>query len=163
MIEFRNVTMSFDENVVLNDVSFSIAQGETKVIMGASGSGKSTILKLILGLIRPDRGQIVIQDRDITRMSEKDLVAVRRQIGMVFQEGALFDSMTVRENVGYRLYEAGELSEEEIESTVTRLLGFVGLEESIDRMPSELSGFGRYETPRRHCPSARGQPVDHPV
>ena len=140
MIEFQNVTKSFNDDVVLNDVSFRIARGETKIIMGVSGSGKSTILKLILGLIKPDSGQILVEGDDITRMSERDLVKIRRRIGMVFQEGALFDSLSVRENVGYRLYEEGVLPEEEIDLAVRRLLGFVGLEEAIDKMPSELSG-----------------------
>jgi phospholipid/cholesterol/gamma-HCH transport system ATP-binding protein len=140
MIEFRNVTKSFNEEVVLRDITFKISRGETKIILGASGSGKSTILKLILGLIRPDSGQILIDGQDITRMTERELVEVRQRIGMVFQEGALFDSLSVGENVGYRLYEQGVLSDEEIEKSVLRLLGFVGLEDSIDRMPSELSG-----------------------
>jgi phospholipid/cholesterol/gamma-HCH transport system ATP-binding protein len=140
MIEFRNVTKSFNDEVVLKDISFKISKGETKVFLGASGSGKSTVLKLVLGLIRPDSGNILIDDQDITQMSERELVQVRRAIGMVFQEGALFDSLSVRENVGYRLYEEGRVSEEEIEVAVLRLLGFVGLEDAIDKMPSELSG-----------------------
>jgi phospholipid/cholesterol/gamma-HCH transport system ATP-binding protein len=140
MIEFRNVHKAFDEAVVLNDVSFRISRGETKIILGASGSGKSTILKLILGLIRPDEGEILIEGEDITQMSERELVQVRRRFGMVFQEGALFDSLSVRENVGYRLFEESTMSEDEIEVAVLRLLVFVGLEESIDKMPSELSG-----------------------
>jgi phospholipid/cholesterol/gamma-HCH transport system ATP-binding protein len=140
MIEFRQVVKAFNDQVVLDGVSFRIARGETKLIMGASGSGKSTILKLILGLIRPEAGRILIEDRDISGLDEKQLGAVRQRMGMVFQEGALFDSLTVRENVGYRLYEAGEMSEAEIEAVVLRLLGFVGLEEAIDKMPAELSG-----------------------
>ena len=140
MIEFRNVTKSFDEDVVLRDISFHVARGDTMIILGASGSGKSTILKLILGLIRPDTGTILVDGADTTRLSERELVRVRRNIGMVFQEGALFDSLSVRENVGYRLYEAGQMSEEDIEAAVLRLLGFVGLEEAIDKMPAELSG-----------------------
>jgi phospholipid/cholesterol/gamma-HCH transport system ATP-binding protein len=140
MIEFRNVSKAFDDDVVLQRVSFKIARGETKIILGASGSGKSTILKLILGLIRPDDGQIFIEGEDITQINERDLVHVRRRIGMVFQEGALFDSLSVRENVGYRLDEESKLSEEEIDLIVLRLLGFVGLEEAIEKMPSELSG-----------------------
>lgn len=140
MIEFRNVTKAFYDSVVLKSVSFGISRGETKIILGASGSGKSTILKLILGLIRPDDGEILIEGEDITRMSERELVHVRRRIGMVFQEGALFDSLSVRENVGYRLFEESKMNDEEIEVAVLRLLGFVGLEESIDKMPSELSG-----------------------
>lgn len=140
MIEFREVYKSFDEEAVLKDVSFKIGPGETKIILGESGSGKSTILKLILGLIRPDSGQILIQDRDITQMSERELVSIRRDIGMVFQEGALFDSLSVKENVGYRLFEEGRMSESEIDLAVLQLLGFVGLEEAIDKMPAELSG-----------------------
>jgi phospholipid/cholesterol/gamma-HCH transport system ATP-binding protein len=132
--------MSFEDDVVLRDVSFRIAHGETKIILGASGSGKSTILKLLLGLIRPDEGQILFEGQDITQMSERELVQVRKKIGMVFQEGALFDSLSVQENVGYRLYEESNLSEEEIEVAVRRLLGFVGLEDAIDKMPAELSG-----------------------
>ncbi len=140
MIEFRNVTKSFNDEIVLNNISLTISRGETKVIIGASGSGKSTILKLILGLIRPDSGQILVDDQDITQLSERELVQVRRGIGMVFQEGALFDSLSVRENVGYRLYEENRLGEEEIQQAVQRLLGFVGLEDAIDKMPAELSG-----------------------
>jgi phospholipid/cholesterol/gamma-HCH transport system ATP-binding protein len=140
MIEFRNVTKSFNDEIVLKDITFEISRGETKVILGASGSGKSTILKLILGLIRPDSGTISVDGQDITHMTERELVQVRRGIGMVFQEGALFDSLSVRENVGYRLYEEDRLSEDEIELAVRRLLGFVGLEDAIDKMPSELSG-----------------------
>ena len=140
MIEFRNVTKSFSGPRVLDDVSFRIARGETKIIMGASGSGKSTILKLVLGLIQPDSGRILVDDQDITGMPERELVEIRRRIGMVFQEGALFDSLSVRENVGYRFYEEGTLDEDEIEGIVSKLLGFVGLEEAIDMRPSELSG-----------------------
>jgi phospholipid/cholesterol/gamma-HCH transport system ATP-binding protein len=140
MIEFRNVYKSFDDEMVLKDISFVIKRGETKIILGESGSGKSTILKLILGLIRPDSGQILIDGRDITRMNERELVGIRRNIGMVFQEGALFDSLSVRENVGYRLSEEGRMDESEIEIEVLQQLGFVGLEDAIDKMPAELSG-----------------------
>jgi phospholipid/cholesterol/gamma-HCH transport system ATP-binding protein len=140
MIEFLSICKSFDEEPVLKDVTFKIQRGETKIILGESGSGKSTILKLILGLIRPDSGQILIEGRDITRMTERELVSLRRDIGMVFQEGALFDSLSVRENVGYRLFEEGRMSEREIQLAVLRLLGFVGLEDAVDKMPAELSG-----------------------
>ncbi len=140
MIEFRAVDKSFNDETVLRQVSFRIGPGETKIIVGASGSGKSTILKLILGLIRPDSGQILIEGRDITALAEEEMVSVRRKIGMVFQEGALFDSLSVRENVGYRFFEEGAMEEGEIEREVLRLLGFVGLEEAIDKMPAELSG-----------------------
>ncbi len=140
MIEFRGVYKRFDDEPVLKDVSFKIDSGETKIILGASGSGKSTILKLILGLIRPDEGQILIKGRDITKMREREMVPVRGGIGMVFQEGALFDSLTVRENVGYRLTEEGQMNEDEIEAEVLKQLGFVGLEDTLDKMPAELSG-----------------------
>jgi phospholipid/cholesterol/gamma-HCH transport system ATP-binding protein len=140
MIEFRNVTKSFENEIVLKNVSFRIRRGETKVILGVSGSGKSTILKLILGLIRPNSGQVLFEGQDITRLTEQELGDVRKKIGMVFQEGALFDSLDVCENVGYRLYEDGHLQDTEIEQVVMRLLGFVGLEEAIDKMPAELSG-----------------------
>ena len=140
MIEFRDVRMSFNDDVILQAVNFKIADGQTKIIVGVSGSGKSTILKLILGLIRPDSGQILIDEEDITKLPERELAQVRKRIGMVFQEGALFDSLSVRENVGYRLYEEGSLSEGEIDIAVRRLLGFVGLEDAIDKMPAELSG-----------------------
>jgi phospholipid/cholesterol/gamma-HCH transport system ATP-binding protein len=140
MIEFQDVTKVFEDDVVLKRVTFRISRGETKIIVGASGSGKSTILKLILGLIRPDSGSILIEGQDITLMQERELVQMRKKIGMVFQEGALFDSMSVRENVGYRLYEESRLSEEEIDVAVRRILGFVGLEDAIDKMPAELSG-----------------------
>jgi phospholipid/cholesterol/gamma-HCH transport system ATP-binding protein len=140
MIEFQRVYKSFEDEDVLKDVSFAIRRGETKIILGESGSGKSTILKLILGLIRPDAGKILIEGRDITALPESDLVSIRRSIGMVFQEGALFDSLSVEENVGYRLAEEGQMGESEIHREVAQLLGFVGLEEAIDKMPAELSG-----------------------
>lgn len=140
MIEFRGVHKIFDEEPVLTDVSFKIVQGETKIILGESGSGKSTILKLILGLIQPESGQILIENQDITRLMDQELVPIRKNIGMVFQEGALFDSLSVRENVGYRLFEEAKMMESEIEAEVLKLLGFVGLEEAIDKMPAELSG-----------------------
>lgn len=140
MIEFQNVTKSFEDEIIFKNISFTVHRGETKIILGRSGSGKSTILKLMLGLIRPDEGQILIEGKDITKMAEKELVQIRRGIGMVFQEGALFDSLTVRENVGYRLYEESNMDEEEIDVIVRKLLGFVGLEDAIDKMPAELSG-----------------------
>jgi phospholipid/cholesterol/gamma-HCH transport system ATP-binding protein len=140
MIEFKNVQMAFDDEVVLNDISFKISRGETKIILGESGSGKSTILKLILGLIKPSLGQILIEGTDIARLAERELVPIRSNIGMVFQEGALFDSLSVRENVGYRFSEEKKLDEDEITAEVLQLLSFVGLEEAIDKMPAELSG-----------------------
>lgn len=138
-IEFRNVTMSYNDRIVLEDVSFVVEQGETKILMGGSGSGKSTILKLVLGLVKPDSGRILVEGEDITDYSEHELMRVRQKIGMVFQEGALFDSLTVYENVGYRLFEQG-VPEPEVEQQVRRMLRFVNLEDAIYMMPSELSG-----------------------
>jgi phospholipid/cholesterol/gamma-HCH transport system ATP-binding protein len=140
MIEFQNVYKSFEDETVLTNISFKIDRGETVIILGESGSGKSTILKLLLGLIKPDSGHIIIEGQDIADLAERDLVSIRRNIGMVFQEGALFDSLTVRDNVGYRLYEEGHMPENEIEKEVQKHLGFVGLRDAIDKMPAELSG-----------------------
>jgi len=140
VLEMKDVVKFYaGDKPVLNGVSFRIFKGETKIIIGASGSGKSTILKLIMGLDKPDEGHILVEGEDITRMNERQLVGVRQKIGMVFQESALFDSLTVRENVAYRLYEMG-VDEDEIESKVRESLGFVGLEDAIDKTPSELSG-----------------------
>ena len=140
ILEMKNVVKFYEsDKPVLDGVSFRVFRGETKIIIGASGSGKSTILKLIMGLDKPDEGQIFVEGQDITTLSEGNLTSVRQKIGMVFQESALFDSLTVRENVGYRLYEIG-LDEGEINRKVGEVLGFVGLEDAIDKMPSELSG-----------------------
>ena len=141
-IELRNVSLAFDDKVVLKDVSFELLPGHTKVILGGSGSGKSTILKLILGLLKPDGGTITVNGKRVDTMSEQEMMAVRSDIGMVFQEGALFDSLTVEENVGYKLYEES-MHEEKAYRRVQEVLGFVGLEEYTDRMPSELSGGQR--------------------
>jgi phospholipid/cholesterol/gamma-HCH transport system ATP-binding protein len=140
VLEMRDVVKFYaGDKPVLNGVSFRIFKGETKIIIGASGSGKSTILKLIMGLDKPDEGQILVEGEDITSLNERQLVPVRQRIGMVFQESALFDSLPVRENVAYRLYEIG-VDENEIDGKVRQVLGFVGLEDAIDKMPSELSG-----------------------
>jgi len=136
MLEVKDLVKHYGDNKVLDGISFRVFRGETKIIIGASGSGKSTILKLIMALERPDEGRIWIDGQDITDFSESDLVPVRQKIGMVFQESALFDSMTVRENVAYRLYEGG-VDEDEIDSRVRENLG---LEDAIDKYPSELSG-----------------------
>ncbi len=141
MIEFRNVNFSYGDKQVLKDVSFFVPDAESRVIMGHSGSGKSTILRLILGLISPDSGDIFIDDQNICRMKMKDLREIRKRIGMVFQDGALFDSLTVGENVGYYLLEYARFGLPEIERRVTEMLGFVGLDyEIMDRLPDELSG-----------------------
>ena len=142
-IVLEHVNLAFDEKVILRDVSFSLLPGHTKIILGASGSGKSTILKLILGLLKPDGGRIFVNGERMDTMSERELMAVRADLGMVFQEGALFDSLTVAENVGYKLYEETDLPIEEVRMRVEEVLGFVRLEEFIDRRPSELSGGQR--------------------
>jgi phospholipid/cholesterol/gamma-HCH transport system ATP-binding protein len=138
-IEFRNVTMVFDDRNVLNDLSFKVMKGETKIILGGSGCGKSTTIKLVLGLLKPDSGQILVDGEDITNYSEVDMMSVRKKIGMIFQEGALFDSLSVYDNVAFKLHEQG-VPEEEVENEVRRMLRFVNLEDAIDKMPSELSG-----------------------
>ena len=138
-----NVSLAFDDKVVLKDVSFTLLPGHTKVILGASGSGKSTILKLILGLWKPDGGSISVNGHRVDQMNERELMEMRADVGMVFQEGALFDSLTVGENVGYKLYEESDMRADRIDARVAEVLGFVGLNEFIDRMPSELSGGQR--------------------
>jgi phospholipid/cholesterol/gamma-HCH transport system ATP-binding protein len=138
-LEVKDVVKFYGDNAVLEGVSFQVYKGETKIIIGASGSGKSTILKLIMGLDRPDEGRIFVEGRDIATLSEEEMVEVRQKIGMVFQESALFDSLNVRENVGYRLYEKGA-PDDEIERRVRETLGFVGLVDAIEKFPSELSG-----------------------
>jgi phospholipid/cholesterol/gamma-HCH transport system ATP-binding protein len=140
MIEFRNVTFSIGEQTILLNVSFRVARGQTRVILGPSGSGKSTILRLLMGLWTPDSGAILVKDEDITQVPPERLREIRRGIGFVFQHGALFDSMTVGENIGYTLLE-DKRREEEIEPAVDRYLSMVGLDPELrDRMPDELSG-----------------------
>ena len=138
-IEFREVVLSFDDKVVLNKLSFKVNRGETRIILGGSGGGKSTIIKLVLGLLKPDAGRIFVDGEDITDYNEVQMIPVRKKIGMVFQEGALFDSLSVYDNVAYRLHEQG-LSEDQVEPEVRRMLRFVNLEDAIDKMPAELSG-----------------------
>jgi len=141
MILFRHVNFSIEGKQILHDVSFEIPDGESRVIMGHSGSGKSTILRLILGLVRPDSGDIIVEGQLIRGLKQKALDEIRKRIGMVFQDGALFDSLTVGENVGFYLFEHTKMSADEIESKVREMLGFVGLsEEIIDYLPDELSG-----------------------
>jgi phospholipid/cholesterol/gamma-HCH transport system ATP-binding protein len=143
IIVFDKVDLAFDEKVVLRQVSFTLQTGHTKIFLGASGSGKSTILRLALGLLRPDAGRIFVNGEQIDRMKEDHLMQVRSDLGMVFQEGALFDSLTVRENVGYKLFEELHWPMEKANARVEEVLGFIGLTEFIDRMPSELSGGQR--------------------
>ena len=138
-IVFENVSIAFEEKVVLDDVSFSLPRGETKALFGVAGSGKSTILKLALGLLPPDAGRIIVLGQDVTQMKEEELFDIRRRVGIVFQESALFDSLTVRDNVAFRLMEE-HLSDEEIDKRVRESLRFVELEHTMQMFPAELSG-----------------------
>jgi len=160
VISFRSVYFAYPgaEDYALEDVSFDLPEGGILIVLGGSGSGKSTILKLILGLIKPESGSIVVDEEEITHMNEPELMEERAKMGMVFQEGALFDSLTVAENVAFRLSEQERWKgkEEKIERRVRDVLGFVGLEEFADRMPSELSGGQR-----RRVAVARGM-AHHP-
>jgi len=138
-IEFDNVSIAFDEKVVLQRVSFRLQHGETKAVFGVAGSGKSTLLKLAIGLLRPDSGRIRVLGDEITTMSEQELFELRRRVGIVFQESALFDSLKVYENVAFRLMEE-KIPADEIERRVREVLRFVELERTYDMRPSELSG-----------------------
>jgi phospholipid/cholesterol/gamma-HCH transport system ATP-binding protein len=143
VVLFDKVNLAFDDKVILRDVTFSVRKGHTKIFLGASGAGKSTILRLTLGLLKPDSGRIFVNGEEIERMGEDDLIRVRGDLGMVFQEGALFDSLTVGGNVGYKLTEELRWSRTDAAARVQEVLGFVGLAEHVDRMPSELSGGQR--------------------
>ena len=143
IIVFDRVNLAFDDKQILRDVSFTLQTGHTKIFLGASGAGKSTILRLILGLLKPDSGCIFVNGERVDNMHEDALMRVRADLGMVFQEGALFDSLTVRENVGYKLFEESDAPLDEVDARVKEVLGFVRLSEFIDRMPSELSGGQR--------------------
>jgi phospholipid/cholesterol/gamma-HCH transport system ATP-binding protein len=138
-IEFRDVHLSFDDHKILDGLSFKVMKGECKIILGGSGGGKSTTIKLVLGLLKPDSGRILVNGEDITDYDEFEMMRVRKRFGMIFQEGALFDSISVYDNVAYRLHEQG-VPEEEVEQEVRRMLRFVNLEDAIDKMPAELSG-----------------------
>ncbi len=138
-IEFRDVHLAFGDRTVLEGLSFKVMKGETKIILGGSGCGKSTAIKLVLGLLKPDSGQVLVDGEDITNHNEAQMMIVRKKIGMVFQEGALFDSLSVYDNVAFRLHEQG-IPEDEVEPEVRRMLRFVNLEDAIDKMPIELSG-----------------------
>jgi phospholipid/cholesterol/gamma-HCH transport system ATP-binding protein len=143
VIVFDHVQLAFDDKVVLRDVSFTLVRGHTKVILGASGSGKSTALKIVTGLLKADSGVVWVNGERIDQLTEHQMMAVRADLGMIFQEGALFDSLTVRENVGYKLYEESDQPIPEIDDRVKEVLGFVGLIEHLNKMPSELSGGQR--------------------
>ncbi len=140
MIKFTDVCVKFDGRPVLKDFTMEVPTGETLVILGGSGGGKTTMLRLILGLLHPDSGSILVDGQEIVGLPERDMVPIRARMAMVFQGSALFDSLSVRENVGYRLYEEGALSDSAIERLVVLSLCFVGLEDTLEKMPAELSG-----------------------
>lgn len=140
LIEFDQVSMEFGAAKVLDQVSFQVPKGETKVLLGEAGSGKSVALKLAIGLLRPTAGAVRVLGETVSAMPEQALFELRRRIGIVFQESALFDSLTVRENVAYRLLEEGKLDGAAIEKRVRECLEVVELEEAIDKLPAELSG-----------------------
>jgi phospholipid/cholesterol/gamma-HCH transport system ATP-binding protein len=142
-VVFEHVSLAFDEHVVLRDVGFSVSKGTMRILLGASGAGKSVLLKLILGLLRPDSGRIFVNGQRIDDMRERDLLQMRADIGMLFQENALFDSLSVAENVGYRLYEETDMPRDAVRARVEEVLAFIGLGDCIDRMPSTLSGGQR--------------------
>jgi phospholipid/cholesterol/gamma-HCH transport system ATP-binding protein len=137
------VSFAFDDHIVLRDVSFTVPRASMRILLGASGAGKSVVLKLILGLLRPDSGTIFVNGERVDQMPEHDLMRLRVDIGMLFQESALFDSLTVAENVGYRLYEESDAPLADVRRRVEEVLGFIGLSDQIDKMPSELSGGQR--------------------
>jgi len=139
LIRFEDVSIAFDEGEVLRGISFEVAAGETKVILGESGSGKTVLLKLAAGLLRPQSGRVVVMGHDLTEMGEVELLDFRRRIGFVFQEGALFDSLNVADNVSFRLDEES-VPPEEAEPRVREALRFVEMEDAYDKFPDELSG-----------------------
>jgi phospholipid/cholesterol/gamma-HCH transport system ATP-binding protein len=143
VVVFDHVRLAFDDKVVLKDLSFTLIKGHTKIILGASGSGKSTALKIITGLLRADSGVVWVNGQRVDELTEAQMMSVRADLGMIFQEGALFDSLTVRENVGYKLYEETDMPIADVDRRVAEVLGFVGLGEHIHKMPSELSGGQR--------------------
>jgi phospholipid/cholesterol/gamma-HCH transport system ATP-binding protein len=138
-VVFEHVSIRFDRNEVLKDVSFQVRSGETRLLLGPAGSGKSVLIKLANGLIRPDSGRIFVFGHEITAMHENEIFELRSCVGMVFQEGALFDSMNIRDNVGYQLIEH-RVSEEEIDRRVEEALRFVELDRTMEKFPSQLSG-----------------------
>lgn len=139
-IEFQNVWLYFEEKPALSDVSFSVERGETLILLGATGSGKSVILKLALGLLKADEGKVFVEGRDLGPVPEREMRDIRQRMGIVFQEGALFDSLSVYENVAYRLREEGMKDEKKMERRAREVLSFVELETAIEKMPAELSG-----------------------
>ena len=139
VVEFMNVSFASEGHVVLDSISFKVRGGETRILLGRSGSGKSVLLKMANGLMKPDSGAVRVFGKDLTTMPEEDLFAFRQDIGMVFQDGALFDSLSVRDNVAYQLIES-HVSSQDVDKRAAEVLSFVGLEEAIDKFPPELSG-----------------------
>jgi len=164
-VEFEHVSLAFDEQEVLRDLSFTIPIGAMRFLLGVSGSGKSVILKLILGLLRPDAGTIRVNGERVDNMAERELLRVRTGIGMVFQENALFDSLTVAENVGFGLADRADVTADELRQRVDEVLGFIGMSEYVDRMPSELSGGQRRRVgiARAMAPAPRLLLFDDPI
>ncbi len=160
ILEFRDVTVRFDDTVALDSLSFVVRKGETWVFLGAAGSGKTVLLKTAMGLVHPDSGSVLVFGRDITTMKEVELFEVRSEIGMLFQESALFDSLTIEDNVAYPLKNqpGRNLSAEEIHKRVVDALRFVELENTLDKVPSELSGGMR-----RRVGIARASVTDPPL
>jgi phospholipid/cholesterol/gamma-HCH transport system ATP-binding protein len=142
-VVFEDVHFAYDDHVVLQGISFTVSKGSMTVLLGASGAGKSVVLKLILGLLRPDSGRIFVNGLRIDDLPERDLLKMRADIGMLFQETALFDSLTVAENVGYRLYEETDMPTDQVRQRIDEVLAFIGLADFIDRMPAALSGGQR--------------------
>jgi phospholipid/cholesterol/gamma-HCH transport system ATP-binding protein len=142
LLRFENVTIRFDDVVAVNNVSFEMSAGETRVVLGSAGSGKTTLLKAAIGLIPIDSGSIFLLGRDITHLDERELFSIRSQVGVLFQEGGLFDSLTIAENVAYPLVnrKKNELSPAEVETKVEDALRFVELSHTLDKYPNELSG-----------------------
>jgi phospholipid/cholesterol/gamma-HCH transport system ATP-binding protein len=156
-VSFEHVSLAFDENVVLQDISFSVDVGHMTMLLGASGAGKSVVLKLILGLMKPDSGIIRVNGARIDTMTEAELMEIRGGIGMLFQESALFDSLSVAGNVGYRLDEETDVPARDVRRRVEEVLGFIGLHDYIDCMPSELSGGQRRRVAIARAMAARPQ------
>ncbi|UCE04797.1 MAG: ATP-binding cassette domain-containing protein [bacterium] len=140
MIEFNTVSLCLNNRTILRNLSFQIKKGQTALLVGSSGAGKSTILRLILGLLKPTAGRITIMGKNIAQMSENELNDMRQKFGLVFQNGALFDSLTLEENVGFFLSENTNVSEQQVRTRVLDIMNFLGLENYLDYYPSEISG-----------------------
>jgi phospholipid/cholesterol/gamma-HCH transport system ATP-binding protein len=140
MIKIKNLTKAFEDYIVLDDISFNVETGENLVVFGRSGTGKSVLLKCMIGLMKPDGGEIYINDENVLLLDIKKMNEMRKHIGFLFQSGALYDSMTVAENLAFPLIRNFDYTSKEVEEKVHNVLDMVGLEEAIDKMPSELSG-----------------------